>query len=444
MWDQEKRERLEASAAALSEAIASRDISKIKAHASYAAEASWKAGLSGASTKALPEAARQGWTEAVALLAASGIDANQADGCRQGFGVGKPPLAEAIGREDWGMAEALIAVGARFEPLRDMAWAPAFVASRHGWERGIEALSWMKSRGYEAWSDDAKAKQAQSSYLFTGSCAANRMDAEGKRSWDNALFAGADFSQPGAKDCLWSHLYGSAHFGADADAALGAAWIDSEPARERDGVAATMLEWSLAGGAPELAKLAAARLSGAKSWEQAGGRSVEKAANEIDDETKGDEAAWAQRQMRKKQAMMAAWGQMGDAWNRWSVKMERAACQAWVSGQVGMLESMLECGIDPEAVMGHWAASGPVGRERQGAMRPRWDAGIVAIVEKLLEKQNQEAAKVAFDRYDPQPHWRKDDQGEAAWKRVLSLAESRVLAKGTGAGPKAASAGPRL
>lgn len=388
--------------------------------------------------------ARHGWTEAVALLASSGIDANEPDGCRQGFGVGKPPLAEAIGREDWAMADALVAMGASFDPQRDMAWAPAFVASRHGWDRGIAALSWMKSRGYEPWTDDAKAKQSQSSYLFTGSCAANWMDPEGKRSWDKALFAGADFSQPGAKDCLWSHLYGSAHFGADADAGLGAAWIDSEPEREREAVAATLLEWALSGGAPDLARLAAGRLAGALSWEQAGGRSVEKAANEIDDETKGDDAAWARRQMRKKQAMMAAWGQMGDAWGRWSVKMERAACQAWVSGQVGMLESMLAHGVDPAAVMGHWTASGPVGRERQGAMRTRRDAGIVAIVESLLEKKSQESAKAAFDRYDPQPYWRKDDQGEAAWERVLSLAESRILAKGNVAVSKAASAGPRL
>jgi hypothetical protein len=328
-------------------------------------------------TLALPAAARMGWAQGAAILIGMGADPNKPDADRQGFGLGRPPISEALGQGHF-------AAGARLEPLSQLVWSATFQAHRRGVGAGTAVLDWLESKGLLLWGDDGLSKSAQSAFLFTGSL--REMSAQDIEQWEKRVFGGMGDGE-GARACLWNHMF-SVSNGVDKSA-----WLCERYLSQRDAGldASGLLERALEGGCPVAAKTAAKNMAKhAGHWSSWGGDAFLQAAKAHGVEGKIDPE-------RKVQAVGSAWEELGDKLVLEPVKLVDICVQAMISGDLGLFEGLMNAArLDPKEVMSHWSKNMPSAQDRRYSQkRAIWGSCAVVAMAKQLESEGGRSEKTA-------------------------------------------------
>lgn len=343
--------------------------------------ASWPQGQARVRTLALPEAARLGWAEGVEELAGLGADPLLGDDDRGGWSLaGNPPLADALARGRWEVAEALERVGA--SPARSpgkLVWAAAFRANRAGAAEGARVARWARARGFDPWISEAAAGACAPEFLLAG--AVRDESSEKLESFERALFEGY-VDGPNASHALWCHVF-SAVGGADKGAWLCGLYVGSSAGGGGAwGRASDLLGWALKGGCPNAARAAAAALpDDARDWAGFGGLGVEAATS--DPVSLGDKEPPAHL---VRAAVEALWTERGEKLASRPRDMERACFQALKTGRPALLGALLDLGpTPPEAVLERWAReSRPDERSGRDARAPQRLDCLAALMAKAL------------------------------------------------------------
>lgn len=371
-------------------------------------------------TMALPEAARAGWARGVELLASLGVDTNCADADRQGFGLGKAPIVEALSGGHFEAAQALFDAGASVDHLANLVWAAGFQAQRKGVKAGIAVLDWIEARGVFRWIDDGKSKSVQSAYLFTGSL--RRLDRAETQAWEERLFKGMGDGQ-GAAACLWNHMF-CLSSGVDKSRGLCERYVKLADVGEARGKRAReMLESALLGGCPVAAQVAAERLAPSVSdWESLGGAALQAACEARNPGQDTDP-------VQQNEAVRALWRVVGGRLAAHRPALERACFQAMLNGHVGLFEGLMDVSdLSPRAVVEHWRAGMPGPGDREHApKRAQWERCAVAAMSKQLRESGSEPGMRAlrlFEAFDP-PSYKGVDR--TRFDRMFAQAERIAL-----------------
>jgi hypothetical protein len=385
----------------------------------------WKDPQRGLATLPLPAAARAGWEEGVRALAALGADVNAPDACRQGLGKhGRPPLAEAMSKQAWGAAQALIDCGARLEPLPEILWACSFVGWRHGPGAAVESLRWARARGFDAWVGD---ESAQAAYLFAGGVKGG--SEQERETWARELFEGAPLSKE-ADSRMWHFAFGSASGSVDAPAWLTRAWKEASPDASR-----WLLEWGLEYGCPGMSGAGAEGLAASRAavaslgmLEKACSREVGLGGLSFSDEKSARGAA---------EAFAAAWEHLGPFWAEQPERLAAAANKAMRADNAGLLEGLLRQGG-----VSALAASRGVDREerRYGGRESKGKVSMASwMAARLREGAAVDDLRSAFDDFREGQWLDRHASFDSLWAQAQRL----EVESASNAAPKA-RAGARL
>lgn len=416
----EARESYEKSCALVRKAIESKNFEDLKnaCEGFDPSKLSWRAGH--LKFLPLPAAARAGWTAGVEYLAAEGCDPNKPDGGRTGWSGGEAPLAEALSRGDYSMAEALSRLGARVEPLGDMVWAASFLASRGGVGAGLEALSWLGAKGFDAWADVEHAKSSQSCYLFAGSLGSKSWSRQDRQSWEEALFGGADLARAGARDCAWHMLFGGVGSSPDAGVWLAERYIGGSD--DPSACALGLLRWAFEG-SPCLAEASLAVLG----------------PSEASDALSALRAACGQAPARRDMSISVAaletaafdlaWREYGPAWSARAMELSEAAARALANGRMGLGARLLESGADSSEVAKLWRSMG---------------VGVYAGEGEAGQQRKDGLSTILLASKDPQSAWEQFNPWmlkafPSGLDSALSAAQSSAIKEAIGLGRKASS-----
>lgn len=343
-------------------------------------------------TLPLPEAVRMNWIEGVQALAAMGADPALPDACRQGMSeLGYAPIAEAISRERWAMADELIELGAPFAAPGQMMWAASFIAARFGPARGVEAWDWMEAKGFYFWRDSAAAPSSK--FLFAGSVKGGT--AEERAAWGERLFAGSEAADPAIlQQNLWHFCFGAAHAGMDASEAMCKRWLDHgrlAGAEQEHIHCVNLLRWGLGNACPIMASCAAAALRGSSGWAWSGGLALADAA-------KTYHSQWEHvDEMGSFATFVSVWNVLGEEWAKSPSLINEAAVSAVAMGNGGLLAAlMIHAGVDESVVVDAWQNKV---NERFSSQRET-SSTLTALMAKSLSDGNQDAGVARAEAYN--------------------------------------------
>jgi hypothetical protein len=315
------------------------------------------------------------------------------------------------------MSDLLSRLGARVEPLRDMVWAASFSASHRGVDAGLEALSWLRSKGLSEWASDEVAKRSQSCYLFPGSLGAKTWSSSDRERWEAALFDGADLALAGARECAWHMLFGGVGSSPDAGVWLAQRYIGLST--DPKSCALDLLRWGFEG-APCLAREGLAVLGPSESAQSF---AALRAASGQTPSERGMSSSVASLETK---SFDLAWAKYGEAWLASGMDLSDAAARALSNGRMGLGAGLLAGGANPAEIAKNWRAMGVGFYAGEGEDGQRRKDGLSAIL--LAAKDPQEAwgqFKPWMDKAFP--------QGLAS---ALALAENTAISDTIGLGEK--------
>ena len=343
----------------------------------------WAEQKRGLSTLALPAAARAGWAHGIKALCALGADVNAPDACRQGMGKGRAPLAEAVSRQSWDAAQALIDCGASLDARADLMWACAFVAWRQGPGEGAKAMRWIKARGLDL--PQASWPSSQADYLFAGGVKTG--DPQAREEWARELFEGLDDSKE-SRARMWHFAFGAASASREIPQWLASRWAQIDPDAGR-----WMLQWGLEYGCPEMSEW------GARALEQAGKPWVgldclgKACAREVG----LGELAFSDEKSAKDCAVAfeRAWERLGESWAQRPERLQEMAKKAMYCDNAGLLDGLLRHGASAAQ-----ALEGPLrGDRRYGSGRASKGKETVSawLAGRLREGADPDSLRDDFD-----------------------------------------------
>lgn len=367
-------------------------------------------------TLPLPEATRLNWVQGVEALAAMGADPSLPDSNRQGMReLGHAPLAEALSREHWEMAEALLALGAPLAKPSEMMWAASLVAHRAGPARGALALDKMKEYGFDFWA--ILNAQSSSSFLFSGAVKGGTQ--EERDVWGERVFAGAERrSASEAHGHFWNYCFSASHAGQDISEALCERWLENGRLCGPDkllAVEADLLSWGLANSCPTMAGVGARRLAAH------GAEGESAAAESLIRASKNSHSEWERVDNAKEFATFAAaWEVLGGAWGKSSKTINQAAENAVERGNAGLLAGLLiKAGADEEKVVGRWR------KEVNGRYSNQRETSLVGIA--LMAKALSDGAEgVGIERLEAYNRSQRPDE-RLSVSECVAQAESWLL-----------------
>lgn len=374
----------------------------------------------------LPKAARAGWAEGVAALAAAGADPNRPDKDPSGIrNLGKPPLCEALSRGHAATAQALIDAGAAVAGGdRDLLWALVFYARKAGWSAALDLFEPLEAQGF-----NPTAQAIGSAWLFVGSSLATGGKTEEDRArasgWLDAKL-GDIAADPNQGDCAWHLIFGAAGKGWCPEPIARALALSRDEARNPGSRKASRtlmaLEWGLEEADEALSRVAAQALAELGSAAQAAGAFVKAASARPNDRLFGDRA-FALRQARCFESAHALCLKAGAPLS--PERVEAIGMAGYESGQAGMALGALRAGLDPQSIV-KARQQAAYGYSRSDWTHPARELCALFAAATLINAQGEEAARAFWSQYDSD-FWRQSLTQEERMSQRIAQTEQEAI-----------------